>query len=211
MLYAVTPLLETPHYGRHLASDNPIRQVKAMTKERKKRILAKRRPYAFAEDFEHEVKQWAEQLGFDAAAIAWKEMTHLILDDHEAINRATEIIARRVTYAVVDSLFFRSCIPTLLAERTRSHKATQARSKVEAPKGPPRASWRVGAEKLLKNKRFMNKKPTGDELIDRLVSDRYIEEGEGGVFYDLKTGKNAASSRENLLSEISKIKGKLNS
>jgi hypothetical protein len=105
----------------------------------------------------------------------------------------------------VNSFFFKTTLPSILARQSRSHKGSLAnKSSNRKMNGPPRAPWRNAVKKMYSDKR---RRPLSlDVFIDALVHDLVIEEKDDGSFYDMASGKQIAPNMSQLKSAISTMK-----
>ena len=109
--------------------------------------------------------------------------------------------ARQAVQGLIESGLMSS-----LADVSRSYIGTKARAKVRNPKGAKRSLWREKTAVLFLNKRFMNKLPSHQEIIDRMLNDSIIQQAQDDSYVDFETGRNVAPNFRYLCAEISKIK-----
>lgn len=126
------------------------------------------------------------------------------------LEKAAHEAGKAATMAAFKGLFLNPKLMGLVARYARGQSARKAQNSRKNRAGGKPAGWRQGLQaKALKNKRFMNKMPSAAEIVERLIHELVIDEGDGGEYFCHETGERVATSLQNLASEISKEKAKL--
>lgn len=159
-------------------------------------------------------KRFADQVAQHVTQFAFDAMLDVSERQHEglggvalmnAVSKAAQEVGGLTIKAVMLELLT-SGVLSDLARAARAQGARKAGVAVSQRKGAKRAAWKDSARQVLKKRRNLD--VPSDELIEALVQGLVIDRANEG-FECHQTGDRVASSRKNLVSEISKLKAEV--